>query len=308
MAEIRERYDALVIGGGIAGMQAALDLGEQGFEVLLVEKGPSIGGIMVGLNKVFPTLDCSSCICTPRMAETSHHERIQLQTYTEVREVEKKGAGFSVRLLRKPRYIVEDKCVGCGLCELACSIDVPHEFDYGLGARRAIYIPHGNAIPQKAVLDVEHCIFCGKCEKACPTHCIDYAQEPEEVTTSVGSVIIATGLTITPMDAKKEYGAGKFPNVMNPLAMERVQSPATGLMAACCAPRTARCRNRSPMCSARGAATVPSASPTARGSAACTPSSRRSSSPIISTGSRSPSTTWTSGRSARGSSSSTGAP
>jgi heterodisulfide reductase subunit A len=138
--------------------------------------------------------------------------------------VEKKGTGFSVRLLRKPRYIVEDKCVGCGNCELACSIDVPHEFDYGLGARRAIYIPHGNAIPQKAVLDVEHCIFCGKCEKACPTHCIDYAQEPEEVTTSVGSVIIATGLRITPMDAKKEYGAGKFPNVMDPLAMERVQS------------------------------------------------------------------------------------
>ena len=179
---------------------------------------------MVGLNKVFPTLDCSSCICTPRMAETSHHERIQLQTYTEVKGVEKKGSGFSVRLLRKPRYIVEDKCVGCGNCELACSINVPHEFDYGLGARRAIYIPHGNAIPQKAVLDVDHCVFCGKCEKACPTHCIDYVQEPEEVTTSVGAVIIATGLTITPMDAKKEYGAGKFPNVMNPLAMERVQS------------------------------------------------------------------------------------
>jgi heterodisulfide reductase subunit A len=224
MAEIRERYDVMVIGGGIAGMQAALDLGEQGFDVLLVEKDPSIGGVMVGLNKVFPTLDCSSCICTPRMAETSHHERIQLQTYTEVKGVEKSGPGFSVRLLKKPRYIVEDKCVGCGQCELACSIDVPHEFDYGLGARRAIYIPHGNAIPQKAVLDVDHCIFCGKCEKACPTNCIDYAQEPEEVATSVGAVIIATGLTVTPMDAKKEYGAGRLPNVMNPLAMERVQS------------------------------------------------------------------------------------
>ncbi|HTY21117.1 MAG TPA: CoB--CoM heterodisulfide reductase iron-sulfur subunit A family protein [Geobacteraceae bacterium] len=224
MDKIRERYDALVIGGGIAGMQTALDLGEQGFDVLLVEKEPSVGGIMVGLNKVFPTLDCSSCICTPRMAEASHHERIRLQTYTEVREVVKSGPGFAVRLLRKPRYIVEDECVGCGQCELACSVDVPHEFDFGLGARRAIYIPHGNAIPQKAVLDVEHCIFCGKCEKACPTHCINYAQEPEEVTVSVGAVIVATGLNITPMNAKKEYGGGRFPNVMDPLGMERVQS------------------------------------------------------------------------------------
>ncbi|HTP66475.1 MAG TPA: CoB--CoM heterodisulfide reductase iron-sulfur subunit A family protein [Geobacteraceae bacterium] len=224
MTEIREHYDVLVIGGGIAGMQAALDLGEQGFDVLLVEKYPSIGGIMVGLNKVFPTLDCSSCICTPRMAEASHHEKIHIRTYTEVVGVEKHGAGFRVRLLRKPRYIVEEKCVGCGQCELACSIDVPHEFDYGLGARRAIYIPHGNAIPQKAVLDVEHCIFCGKCEKACPTHCIDYGQEAVEATTGVGAVIIATGLDITPMNAKKEYGDEKFPNVMNPLAMERVQS------------------------------------------------------------------------------------
>jgi len=223
MTKIRERYDALVIGGGIAGMQAALDLGEQGFEVLLVEKDPSIGGVMVGLNKVFPTLDCSSCICTPRMAEASHHPNIRLQTYTEVERVERRDSGFQVRLVKKPRFIDEDGCVGCDLCELACPIDVPHEFDYGLGARRAIYIPHGNAIPQKAVLDLENCVFCGKCEKVCPTHCFDFTQEAEEVTTAVGVVVIATGLHITPMAAKPAYGAGYFPNVMNPLAMERVQ-------------------------------------------------------------------------------------
>ena len=223
MADIRDRYDALVIGGGIAGMQAALDLGEQGFEVLLVERTPSIGGVMVGLNKVFPTLDCSSCICTPRMAESAHHPRIRLQTYTEVRQVEPVGTGFRVELECKPRYLNEDTCIGCDECELACPIEVPHEFDYGLGARRAIYIPHGNAIPQKAVLDLEHCIFCGKCEKVCPTSCIDFTAEAKQVRVDVGTVIVATGLEILPMDKKPEYG-GMLPNVMSPLAMERIQS------------------------------------------------------------------------------------
>jgi heterodisulfide reductase subunit A len=199
MAKLKDRYDGLVIGGGIAGMQAALDLAEQGHEVLLVEKDPSIGGVMVGLNKVFPTLDCSSCICTPRMAEASHHPRID-------------------------RYVVADDCIGCSKCEYVCPVDVPHEFEHNLGARRAIYIPHANAIPQVAVLDVEHCTFCGKCAKECPTDCIDYTQEDEHAVISAGAIIVASGLQITPMDAKAEYGHGQLLNVMSPLAMERVQS------------------------------------------------------------------------------------
>jgi heterodisulfide reductase subunit A len=222
--QIKERYDGLVLGAGIAGMQAALDLAGQGFDVLLVEQGPSIGGAMVGLNKVFPTLDCSSCICTPRMAEVAHHERITLLTYTDLKQAGPAEDGLDIVLIKKPRYVVEEDCIGCSKCELACNTVVPHEFDYGLGARAAIYIPHGNAIPQVPVLDPSMCMFDGACARACPTDCIDFTQQPEEIRLRAGSMIVATGLRLTPMELKKEYGGGKFVNVMNPLAMERVQS------------------------------------------------------------------------------------
>ncbi|MBN2430113.1 MAG: CoB--CoM heterodisulfide reductase iron-sulfur subunit A family protein [Acidobacteria bacterium] len=224
MDEFKKRYDGLVIGGGIAGMQAALDLAEQDYEVLLIEKDPSIGGVMIGLNKVFPTLDCSSCICTPRMAESVHHKNIKIQAYSEVTSIRRHDPGFKVTVRKKPRYVIEDKCIGCSQCELECPVDVPHEFDHGLGARRAIYIPHGNAIPQVATLDVDHCTFCGRCAKVCPTQCVDYTQEAEDVEVDVGAVIVTTGLNITPMDAKKEYGGGHLINVMNPLAMEAIQA------------------------------------------------------------------------------------
>lgn len=224
MTTLTPHYDGLVLGGGIAGMQAAIDLADQGFSVLLVEREPSIGGVMVGLNKVFPTLDCSSCICTPRMAEVAHHPRIKLLSYTELVIARRDGMGFRVQLRKKPRYVVEEDCIGCGMCELACSWYAPHEFDQGLGARAAIYIPHGNAIPQIPVLDAEHCMLDGNCAMACPRDCIDFTQLPQDLTVTAGAIIVASGLRLTPIGAKKQYGGGRYANVMSPLAMERIQS------------------------------------------------------------------------------------
>lgn len=218
-------FDGLVIGGGIAGLQAALDLADQGFNILIVEKEPSIGGKMIGLSKVFPTLDCSSCICTPRMAAAAHHENIQIMTYTEVDIVKKTENGFSVSLIKKPRFVDEKDCIGCSLCEYACPVYVPHEFEGNLGARKAIYIPFSNAIPQVALLDIDNCIFCGLCDKACPAGAMSFLQEPDEIFIEASVIILATGYKLTPVDAKVQYGLGKFKNVLNPFQMERLLAP-----------------------------------------------------------------------------------
>jgi heterodisulfide reductase subunit A len=221
----RLEADGLVIGGGIAGLQAALDLADQGFRVLVVEKAPSIGGKMIGLSKVFPTLDCSSCICTPRMAAAAHHENITILTYSEVEETRRAGAGFEVTVLKKPRYVDEARCTGCRLCEYACPVHVPDEFEAGLGARSSIYVPFTNAYPQLALLDIDQCILCGRCEKACPADALDFLQEPERISVETGAVILATGYRLTPVDSKKEYGAGRLRNVLDGLQMERLLAP-----------------------------------------------------------------------------------
>ena len=169
--------DAMVVGGGIAGMQAALDLADQGYEVALVEKEASIGGKMIALSKVFPTLDCCSCITTPKMSAVAHHDKIQLFTYCEVQSVDDNGGGFIASVLKKPRYVIEDLCTGCRQCEYVCPIDLPAAFDMELGAHRTIRVPFSTAVPQKAVLDMENCILCGKCEKVCPVDGIDFTQQ-----------------------------------------------------------------------------------------------------------------------------------
>jgi heterodisulfide reductase subunit A len=219
------RVDALVVGGGIAGMQAALDLAEQDFHVVLVEKEPSIGGRMITLSKVFPTLDCCSCITTPKMSAVAHHPNIELLTYAEVQSVQRNADGFDVSILQKPRYVDVSACTGCRECEYACPITVPSQFDRDLGAYRAIRVPFSTAVPQKAVLDAENCLWCGKCEQVCPVDAIDFSQQPEPLAFHASAMVMATGFNLTPVDSKKEYGQGKLHNVIDPLMMERFLAP-----------------------------------------------------------------------------------
>jgi heterodisulfide reductase subunit A len=219
------QVDSLVVGGGISGMQTALDLADQGYQVALVEKEPSIGGKMIALSKVFPTLDCCSCITTPKMSAVAHHPNIQLFTYCEVQSLSENRQGYQANVLKKPRYVNEDSCTGCRQCEYACPITLPNSFDQDLGATRAIRVPFSTAVPQTAVLDIDHCILCGKCERSCPANAIDFTQKPANFLIDATAVILATGFEITPRDAKKEYGAGELHNVIDGLFMERLLAP-----------------------------------------------------------------------------------
>ncbi len=218
--------DVLVVGGGIAGMQSALDLADQGYHVALVEREASIGGKMIMLSKVFPTLDCCSCITTPKMSAVAHHDNIDLLTYCEVQSVdESPGGGFAAQVLQKPRYVDLDACTGCRQCEYVCPIDLPSSFDKHLGAVRPIRVPFSTAVPQKAILDIDNCLLCGKCEKACPVDAIDFSQQPETFAIEAGAIVLATGFELTPTGAKAEYGGGTLLNVIDALVMERLLAP-----------------------------------------------------------------------------------
>ncbi|MEM4535776.1 MAG: CoB--CoM heterodisulfide reductase iron-sulfur subunit A family protein [Nitrososphaerota archaeon] len=219
----------LVIGGGIAGIQAALDLGDQGVEVYLIEKSPSIGGRMAQLDKTFPTLDCSSCILTPKMVSVARHPMVRLLTYSEVVEVKGKAGDFYVKVLKKPRYVDEDKCIGCGECASKCPSKVPDEFNLGMSNRRAIYFPFPQAVPLKATIDREHCFYftkgiCRVCERFCPTRAINFEQKPETLELNVASIIVATGYELMDPRIAPTYGYGKYPNVYTSLEFERLLS------------------------------------------------------------------------------------
>jgi len=221
----RTEVDALVVGSGIAGLQAALDMADQGYSVAIVEKSPSIGGKMISLSKVFPTLDCASCITTPRMASVSHHPRIRAFTYSSVDGIKREGKTFTAAVTRRPRYVDEKECISCKRCEEVCPVYLPDEFEQGLGAKKTISIPFTNAIPQFPVMHPEHCIRCGACARACPKDCIDFLQEPSPLEIKAKAVILATGYETTPMTAKKQYGLGALPNVISPMAAERLLAP-----------------------------------------------------------------------------------
>ncbi|MEN2973995.1 MAG: CoB--CoM heterodisulfide reductase iron-sulfur subunit A family protein [Candidatus Caldarchaeales archaeon] len=222
----------LVIGGGIAGIQAALDLGDHGIPVYLVEKAPSIGGKMAQLDKTFPTLDCSSCILTPKMVSVARHPMIKLLTYSEVLDVKGGVGDFNVRILKKPRYVIEDKCIGCGVCMSKCPSKVPDEFNLGMSNRRAIYFLFPQAVPLKATIDRDYCFYftkgiCRVCERVCPTRAVDFEQQPQTIELNVASIIIATGYELMDPKLQPLYGYGKYANVYTSLEFERLVS-ATG--------------------------------------------------------------------------------
>jgi len=214
----------LVIGAGIAGIQAALDLADQGFTVYLVEKNPSVGGRMAQLDKTFPTLDCAACIMTPKMVDAGRHPNIKLLAYSEVKEIRREGKNFRVKILKKPRYVDEKKCTGCGACAQLCPVEIPNEFDERMGVRNAIYVPFPQAVPLIYTIDRENCLECELCQNVCLAGAIDLQQQPEETEIEVGAVIVTTGFDLFDARKKEEYGFGLYDNVISGLALERLLS------------------------------------------------------------------------------------
>jgi heterodisulfide reductase subunit A2 len=213
---------ALVIGGGISGIQAALDLGDMGFKTYLVEKQPTIGGRMSQLDKTFPTLDCSMCILAPKMVDVGKHDNIELLSYSEVKDVDGYIGNFKVTVERKPRYIDEEICVGCGSCSEVCPIEIPNYFDEGMGMVKAAYIPFPQAVPLISTIDKDYCIECNLCDQICERGAVQHDQEPEEVELEVGTIIVATGSDPYDPTEKYEYGYADYKNVIGGLELERM--------------------------------------------------------------------------------------
>jgi len=219
-------YDAMVVGAGIAGEESALKLADMGYKVLLIEKEASIGGKMILLSKVFPTLDCAACITTPKVSETARHPNITLHTLTEAESIVRNADNqFSVVLKKKPRYVIENDCTGCQECEKVCPVITSDQFQFNLVARKAVYIPFTIANPRVALVDIENCMQCGACEKACPSSAIDFSQEEETLNATAKSVVVATGFKLFDPISIERYGYGRYKNVITSMQMERQLAP-----------------------------------------------------------------------------------
>lgn len=223
---------ALVIGGGIAGIQSALDIAEAGYEVDIVEKSPTIGGKMAQLDKTFPTLDCAACILTPKMVEASQSEKVHLYTYSEVEEVSGFVGNFTVKIRKKARHVKEDVCTGCGVCTQKCpSRKTKNEFNLGLDTRSAIYTPFAQAVPNVPVIDTEACLHfktgkCGLCQKNCPAGAIDFEQQDEIIERQYGAIVAATGYKPISLEKFDEFAYSQSPDVVSSLEFERIMSAA----------------------------------------------------------------------------------
>ena len=223
---------ALVIGGGIAGIQTALDIADAGFPVDIVEKKPTIGGKMAQLDKTFPTLDCAACILTPKMVDAGQNEKIRIFSYSEVEDVKGFVGNFDVTIRRKSRYVKEELCTGCGLCTEKCpKKNVPNEFNMGMDNRHAIYIPFAQAVPKVATIDPDYCTMlqtgkCGLCSKICAAGAIDYKAKDELVSEKYGAIVVATGYDVISMDKFDEYAYSKSKDVITSLELERLMNAA----------------------------------------------------------------------------------
>ena len=218
-----------VIGGGIAGIQASLDLADRGFHVHLVEKTPSIGGHMAQLDKTFPTNDCSMCILSPKMIMCADNDNITLHTYSEIDGVEGEFPAFKVRIREKARYIDVRKCTGCGDCIAKCPVKVPCEFEEGLAKRKAIYLPFPQAVPRKVTIDADHCRMitsekCGVCKKVCQAGAVDFDQKDDIITIDAAAIVVATGFDMWDASAMTQYGLGSCKDVVTSLQLERIMS------------------------------------------------------------------------------------